>query len=123
MKSLKNFENSFYFRSVLLRLNLGPSIYVIFSLHSISLSFVTYFQQAYRKVGPGTRDLYRWNPGNREPKISRWDPGPGTPKVESGIGDPKYLSVTRDFLTQFSIVLIVYSTLNTSHFTCYKTLH
>ena len=41
----------------------------------------------------------------------KWDPGPGT---------PKYLSRTPDF--QFSIVLIVYSTLNTLHFTCYKTL-
>ena len=51
-------------------------------------------------------------PRTRSPKMSRWGPGPGT---------PKYSSETEDF--QFSIVLIVYSTLNTLHFTCYKTLH
>ena len=70
------------------------------------------------KVGPGTLDVYWWDPGTPkclggtlDPEPPKWDPGPGT---------PKYFSGTWDF--QFSVVLIVYSTLNTSHFTCYRTL-
>ena len=80
------------------------------------------------------------NPRHRtwDPKMSRWDPGPpkrhpgpmtpkysneiwnpGTSKCDPGLGTPKYLSGTQGF--QFSIVLIIYSTLNTVHFTCYKT--
>ena len=74
-----------------------------------------------------------------------WDPGPGTSTDgTAGPGTPKCLGGTqdvglqniqvgpgtqdpksriRDPGLQFSIVLIVYSTLNTLHFTCYKTLH
>ena len=69
-----------------------------------------------RKVGP------RMSSGETR------DPGPWTPKClggtwdsQSGTRDPKYLTETQDF--QFSIVLIVYSALNTLDSTCYKTLH
>ena len=70
------------------------------------------------KVRPGTWEpkMFRWDPG--PPK---WGPGPGTPKylsktqergplkLNSGPRTPKYLSGTRDF--EFSIFLVVYSTL------------
>ena len=94
------------------------------------------------KVGHGTQDINRWDPRTWNPKMCRWDPGlprwdlgPGTskysngtkdlgpPKWDLGSGTLKYLIETRDFLFQFSIVLIIYSTLNTLHFACYKTLH
>ena len=64
--------------------------------------------------------------GTLDPGPPKWDPGlqniqVGSSKWNLGPGTPKYLSGTWDL--QFSIVLIVYSTINTLHFTCYKTLH
>ena len=70
--------------------------------------------------GPGTRDakMCRWdlrpstqNVGPRTPKYSNRTQDPGPPKWDPGLETPKYLSGTRDF--QFSIVLIVYCTINT----------
>ena len=69
-----------------------------------------------RKVGPGMSSGGTWDPGPWTPKCvgGTWD-------SQSGTWDLKYVSKTQDF--QFSIVLIVYSTLNTLDSTCYKTLH
>ena len=98
------------------------------------------FQRHIGKVGHGTRKVYKRDAGTRDPglpnvqvgpgtrdhEIFMWYPGPGTRDPLSGSRDPgpgtqKYLSGIHD--SQFSIVLTVYSTLNTLHFTCYKTLH
>ena len=35
-----------------------------------------YLQRHTGKVKPGTRDVYRWHPETRDPKIFRWDPWP-----------------------------------------------
>ena len=59
--------------------------------------------------GPGTPTGGTPGPGTQDPKMSGWDPGPGTPEV-----GPRTLG-TWD--SQFSMVLIVYST-----FICYKIL-
>ena len=56
------------------------------------------------------------------PGMSRdWTPELRTPKFLGGTQDPKSGTCDRDF--QFSIVLIVYYTLTTLHYTYYKTLH
>ena len=73
-------------------------------------------EKPYRKSG--TRDLGCLQMGPWDNKMSRWDPGPGFPEVELGTQDSKMFKLNRDF--QFCIVLIVYSTLNTLHFTITK---
>ena len=55
------------------------------------------------------------------PKCSSGTPELVPTKLDLRPETPKYLNEILDF--QFSIVLIVYSALNTLHFTCYKTLH
>ena len=77
-----------------------------------------------RDPGPRTQNtkMSSWDLGHRvgDPKIFKWDSALWPPKWNPGSGIPKYLSETRDF--RFSLVLIVYSTLNTLHFTYHKTL-
>ena len=120
--------------------------------HMKARAFLKYFVGACRKVGPGSWDVYKGGgemgrgeggkTREQDPKMSRWVPGQGTPKVrpgtwftkifkrDPGLGTPKvgprtvttkYLSEIRGF--QFSVALIVYSTFNTIHVPCYKTLH
>ena len=44
-------------------------------------------QKAYQKVRSRTRDIYRWDPGTWDPKMSRWDLGSRTSKVGSRTWD------------------------------------
>ena len=64
-------------------------------------------------LGPQIQDpkMFRWDagPGTLDLKILKWDLRPSHPMLESRPSTPIYFSRIQDF--QFSIVLIVYSTL------------
>ena len=112
------------------------TIYVLKCILYVSLFkmylYLCYNERHTEERGPWTQDVYRWDPGTRypvpgtqDPKMCRYDTVPGTHKMGPGTRDTKIFrctktwdpkNETRDF--QFSLVLIVYSTLNTSHFTC-----
>ena len=86
---------------------------------------------------PGTWVVCRWDPGNRDPKMSRWDLGPETrdPKIfkqNSGPGthlmgpevrNPKLIKCNPGPLIFYSFHRLFLEDLNTLHFTCYKNLH
>ena len=89
----------------------------------VTILFVNWQMRAYQKSGfwdPQHLRVGPRNPGPANLKCLGGIQDLGPPKWDMGSETPKYSSETGDF--QFSIVLIVYSTPNTLHFTCYKTL-
>ena len=56
-------------------------------------------KMAYQKVGPGTRDVYRLDPGTQNPKMSRWDTGPQ--KWDLWPGLPIFYSFNRLLYTYY----------------------
>ena len=47
-------------------------------------------------MGPGTRDVYRWDPGTQDSKMPGWDSDPGRPKWDPGPQNIQVGPVIRD---------------------------